>query len=89
MNPKKIPVQNLIQMTLKWLSFFEKLQKIAQRIGALPPDPLPPVIRVSYTSLLTTMPNEDISRKKVFFGFKSPLNKILNASLKMALFKYF
>ena len=46
-------------MVLKQL-FFKKLWKIAQRLGAEPPDPLNDMFELWYTFLLNTSPNLDI-----------------------------
>ena len=50
-------VRNVIQWDLNSF-FFQKLTKIAQRLGALPPDPVCDTFE--YTSLLNTCPKLDI-----------------------------
>ena len=40
--------------------FFKKLRKIAQRLGASPPDPINDTFELQHTSLLSTSPNLDI-----------------------------
>ena len=53
-------MQNVIQsMVLKQL-FFKKLQKIAQRLGDSPSDPLNDTFELQYTFLLNTSLNLDI-----------------------------
>ena len=54
---------------VKTAFFFKKLRKIAQRLGALPPDPCQYYvwITVGYTSLLNTSPNLNILRIDYLF----------------------
>ena len=68
-------VQNVMQMALK--SFFFKLQKIAQRLGALPFIPSL-VIRLKYTNLFNTSLKLNIFRKYFLLLVQVfPFSKIL------------
>ena len=74
-------------MALKELFFSKKLQKIAQQLGALPPDPQsirwlgapppdpPSVISLSYTGFLKTSPTLRICTFQLYYLKPSPFAK--------------
>ena len=59
---------------IKVAYFSKKLQKIAQQLGASPPDP-PSVIRLSYTGFLKTSPKLCICTFVLYYFKPSPFAK--------------
>ena len=72
-------------MTVKWL-FFQKNVKIAQRLGALPPDPVNNTLELHQFVQHATQLQRFLSWIILTFGSK-PLTKILVAAVRFYLIR--